>query len=399
MKIIFNIQNILDLDNPGADGSYPIKFLINIGGASAKISTGKFIQSKHWSQKHCAPKRKKKKLKLLSKFLSKTAAAFEAYLECQASMGKKVNLITAKDFFAKDANQNSFFDFFQEQLDLWQFAKATNTLKSYRSTLNILQIFKPDLDFEDLSYEFIQKFELYLRKVRQNSANGAFTKHKTFKSILNQAVLKGYILENPYKNFKIRASDSKRSFLSIEEVRKVMNVNIPEKNGFLNRVRDLFLFSCFSGLRYSDIMNLKAEHIKKLPDRIELKIIKTQRSLIIPLSLNAKSILKKYHHQSKHSPESPLLPKMSAAVLNRQIKVLMQSADIRKNISFHCARHSFASNLIENGAYLNQVKELLGHSSILRTEIYAKSLRADLITSMKKLNDTYNLEKSKSEKV
>ncbi|MDN3588490.1 site-specific integrase [Pedobacter aquatilis] len=391
MKTIISLQNILDLENPRADGSYPIKFLINVGNNTASIASGKFIQYKHWNRRRCYPKRRKKKLKTLSKFLNKTADAFEAYMGCQASMGKDVNLMMAKDFFSRDVNQICFFDFFKQQLDLWQFAKAENTLKSYRSTLNILQIFKPDLDFKNLNYEFIQKFDIYLRKVRQNSANGAFTKHKTFKSILTQAVLKGYMLENPYRNFKIITSDSKRNFLSIAEVKKVMNLSIPAKNGFLNRVRDLFLFSCFSGLRFSDVMNLKAEHIKKSPDRIEIKIIKTQQSLTIPLSLNAKSIIQKYHTQSENTLEAPLLPKMSAPVVNRQLKVLMQAAGIHKNISFHCARHSFASNLIENGASLNHIKELLGHSSILRTEIYAKSLRADLITSMNKLNDTYNL--------
>ncbi|WP_231459913.1 site-specific integrase [Pedobacter sp. Leaf132] len=283
----------------------------------------------------------------------------------------------------------TFYSFWQEQIQLWKLSKAENTLKTYRSTLNILKEFNPRLNFSDLTYDCIEKFELYLRSIRGNGVGGAFTKQKTLKSMINQAILKGHMKCNPYQNFKIKAAVGRREFLSIQEVKTIKDMCIEEKNGFLNRVRDIFLFSCFTSLRFSDTMNLKYGHIRQNPDRIEMEIMKTSKLLTIPLSANAGKILEKYMVSSPTNPKLSILPKMANQVINRELKVLIKKASIAKHISFHCARHSLASNLIESGTYINHVKELLGRTSMLQTQIYAKSLKADLYASVSRLNEFY----------
>ncbi|RZJ79530.1 MAG: site-specific integrase, partial [Chryseobacterium sp.] len=96
-----------------------------------------------------------------------------------------------------------------------------------------------------------------MAKEKGNSVNGRFVKHKNFKSILNQAIMNGYMKDNPYRFFKIKASATQRAFLSIEEVKLLMNLELPEKDITLQKTRDYFVFSCMSGLRYSDLINLK----------------------------------------------------------------------------------------------------------------------------------------------
>jgi integrase/recombinase XerD len=389
MKLTFSVRSVIRLDKKKKDGTCPIHFSVRVGAVATRMPSGKSIDPKDWDANNNCPKKRDKFLQLLATYLNQKTSGFETYMLTQESLGKPITLNVALSYF-RENTKVTLFSFWEEQIELWQLSKAHNTLKCYKSTLNIVKDFNPKLNFGDLTYSMIQKFELYLRNTRGNGTGGAFTKQKTLKAIINQAIMKGHMDENPYRFFKIKAAVGHREFLSIDEVKMIMNLEIPESNCFLSRVRDLFLFSCFTGLRYSDVMNLKRSSIKADPDRIEIQIQKTDKPLVIPLTANAKLILAKYMHLTIKSGEAPALPKMANQVINRELKVLMKLVGIKKNISFHCARHSFASNLIENGAYLNHVKDLLGHTNIVQTQIYAKSLTSDLYSSMDKLNDMYS---------
>lgn len=208
--------------------------------------------------------------------------------------------------------------------------------------------------------------------------------------MINQAINKDYMNDNPYKNFKIKAALGDRKFLSIDEIKYLMNYEIPKEQTHLIKVRDLFLFSVFTGLRFSDVMVLRWENIKAEPDRIEIKIKKTNRELIIPLTFNAKQLLNKYSKLIIRTPESLALPKMANQVINRGLKDLMEMVGIQKHISFHCSRHSFASNHLESGTNISHLKDLLGHTNVVQTQLYSKSLPSDLYKSMDKLNDMYD---------
>jgi site-specific recombinase XerD len=226
---------------------------------------------------------------------------------------------------------------------------------------------------------------------RGNSVGGKFTRHKCVKAIINEAIKKGFLTsdQNPYRFFKVKAAIGKRQFLSVSEVCKLIDLDIPEKNGFLNRVRDLFLFSCFTGLRYSDVMNLRWQDISPDYTYIKLNTTKTKKSLMVPLQPGARAIIEKYGKQIIKIPTGKTLPQMANQVINRELKILIEKANITKSISFHCARHSFASNLIEAKTNLLHVKDLLGHSKITETQIYAKSLESDLFGTMANLAALY----------
>lgn len=389
MKLTYSVRPVLRLDKKRKDGTCPIHFSVRVGAYTTRIPSGKYIDEKDWDSKNNCPKKKDKFLQLLATYLNKKASGFETYMLTQESLGKPITLTVALNYF-RDNTKVSLFDFWQEQIKLWEFSKEYNTLKSYKSGLNIVKQFNPKMNFGDVNYDLIQRFDIYLRKVRNNQDGGCYTKHKVFKAIINQAIIKGYMNDNPYKNFPIKAAKGNREFLSISEVKRVMAYEIDKSNETLNRVKDLFLFSCFTGLRYSDVMNIKLENIKDEPSRIEIKVQKTSRPLIIPLTASAKVILQKYNGHTIKPQKAFALPKMANQVVNRGLKSLMKLVGINKTISFHCARHSFASNLIENGVYISHVKDLLGHTSIAQTQIYAKSLSEDLYSSMDKLNDMYH---------
>jgi len=389
-RLTYSIKTVLRGDKVKANGDIPIYYSVRVGPVCNRLPTGKYTLASDWNDKECCPKKTTKYNQLLSSYLSGKKSEWETYMLQQETLGKPITLTVACNFFNENT-KTTFYDFFQQQIDLWQVDKVENTLKSYRSTLNVLKAFAPKATFGDITYEFIQKFDVYMSKVRGNAQGGKFTKHKCTKTVIIEAIKKGFLSidQNPYRFFKIKASIGKREFLTIDEVTKIMSLEIPEKNGFLNKVRDLFLMGCFSGLRYSDVANLSWGNIDTKKKAITVKVTKNQKQLTIPLLPQAQAIIEKYSKLSIKSPLVKVLPQMTNQVINRELKVLMETVGINKNISFHCSRHTFASNLIETKANILFVRDLLGHANLKDTQIYAKTLQADLNTTMDNLSSMY----------
>jgi integrase/recombinase XerD len=390
MKLTYNIGITLRTDKIKKDGEIPIYWSVRVGPITNRLPTGKSILLKDWDVKNKCPKTNTKLNQLLNDYLDKKKVEWKTYMMQLSAMGKPLTLTIACDFFNENSKIN-FYSFFAEQIELWQLEKAPNTLRSYKSAMNVLKEFAPKANFGDLTYEFIQKFDIYMSKTRGNAQGGKFTKHKVLKTIIRESIKKGLMTsdQNPYRFFKIKAAVGKREFLTINEVSQLMNLEIPEKNGFLNKVKDLFLFSCLSGLRYSDVMNLKWENIDIGKGTITVSMTKTKKQITIPLLPQSKAILEKYSKHLIKVPTTKALPQMTNQVINRELKVLMEKLNITKPISFHCARHSFASNLIETKANILFVRDLLGHQNLADTQIYAKTLQVDLNTTMTNLSSMY----------
>src|SRR5581483_6398405 len=341
MKLQWSIKTVIRKDKIKADGLIPINFSIRVGPACNRVSTGKYILLKDWNEKECCPKKVGRINQLLASYLTTQMNKWHIYMLQLENLGKPITLTIACNFFNQDTKV-TFFSFFQEQIDLWLISKEPNTLRSYRSTLNVLKQFAPKLNFGDLSYDMVQRFDLWMSQKRHNSIGGRFGRHKCLKAVINEAIKKGFLAsdQNPYRYFKVKSAIGNRQFLSIEEVRKLIDLEIPEKNTFLSKVRDLFLFSCFCGLRYSDVMNLKWRDISPENTFIKITTTKTKKPLLIPLQVGARKIIEKYGKHTIKSPEGKVLPQMANQVINRELKILMEKAGITKKISFHCARHS-----------------------------------------------------------
>ena len=138
----------------------------------------------------------------------------------------------------------------------------------------------------------------------------------------------------------------------------------------LEHVRDLFVFSCFCGLAYSDVANLRQENIQKSFDGnlwIITKRVKTNTDVNVPLLDIPKMILKKYKGKL---PDGKILPVISNQKLNAYLKEIADICGIKKNLTFHLARHTFATHLLEQGTDLRTIQELMGHTDIKTTAIY-----------------------------
>lgn len=245
---------------------------------------------------------------------------------------------------------------------------------------------KSDIKLKDLDFNFISEFEYYSKtnlKHKQITINKSLQR---FKKVVKQAGIQKYLESNPFEQHKPKRVYPKIVFLTQEELDEL------EKKTFqseaLNRVKDCYLFCCYTGLAYKEMFELKKEDLIIKPDGtiwIYKKREKTERSFSVPLILSkAIEIMAKYSSESEF-----LLPRISNQSFNRLLKVIAAAIEINKNLTHHTARKTFASTvLLNNDISIEVVSKLLGHSKITTTqEYYAEVMPEKLSEQLNKLKN------------
>ncbi len=202
------------------------------------------------------------------------------------------------------------------------------------------------------------------------SSGGAHHHQSTLNGALNKAVREGLLSKNPLMDIsnqeKFQPSESVREYLTLEEIQTAMETPCPHKD-----VKRAFLFSCFCGLRLGDIRSLTWRKILTSPDGqtlyVRTKMQKTKRLINLPLSNEAIDCLNK-----RENPDAPIFVLPTVSNVERNLSFWMRDANIKKHITFHCARHTFATMMLTLGADIYTVSKLLGHSNVNTTAIYAK---------------------------
>lgn len=273
------------------------------------------------------------------------------------------------------------------------------TIRQYKGTLSFLEEFlksekKDNVKIEFINISFIKDFDFWLTvhhktKTGQNIQRNSINKHHArFKRILLLAVSDGYLLNSPYLNFKLVGKKVHREFLTQDELKRIIQLPLTN-NKSLDRVRDIFLFSIYTGLRFSDAQSLTPSNFKTEPNgnkAIQLLMAKTSERVFVPLTKNALSILNKYGELDQLPVNKPILPQISNQKFNAYIKHIAVGASIDKPLTHHIARHTFATNALNSGIPLEVVQKLLGHNNVKTTLIYAKLLNATLYKEMEKMN-------------
>lgn len=231
---------------------------------------------------------------------------------------------------------------------------------------------KEDMDISQITPQFIDNHYIYLLNYMQN--NSALKIMKRLKRIIQIALDEGYIKVNPWK-FKGTETPTNKRPLSNEEIERIKSANLFVDR--LNKVRDLFLFQCYTGLAYADMKNLKESDIHN--DMIIIYRQKTNIKTTVPLLPFAKEILEKYNYK---------LPIISNQRMNSYLKDIQAVTRITSSITSHIARHTFASLLINNNVPLPVISRCLGHSNSRITEkTYAKLSDNTIMTEVMKVKD------------
>ena len=230
---------------------------------------------------------------------------------------------------------------------------------------------RKDIGLMELTPAIIQDFELYLTTVASCAYNTAVKKMKTLKTVTIYALKRGYLLQDPFRDHHFHLTPVDRGFLTDEEILKIANkeLTIPR----LALVRDLFLFSCFTGLAYIDVANLRREHLVTMNGKtwIMTRRKKTKVESNILLLDIPKAIIEKYS-PSTTPKDGKLFPILSNQKMNAYLKEIADVCGLQKRLTFHLARHTFATMSLSKGVPMESVSKMLGHTNIKTTQIYAR---------------------------
>lgn len=298
-------------------------------------------------------------------------------------LGKKDEIDTLMQLFEKHNTDIS------KQVGI-SVSKATlqkyNICKRHFSDFLDKQYKRNDLKLTELTYLVIREFDLYLRTVVGQNSNTATKTMKTFKTITLLGQKMGVLLHDPFMNHRFHLEPVNRGFLTDEEILLIANkeIGIPR----LELVRDIFIFSCFTGLAYIDVSNLTPDHIITLGDKqwIMTQRQKTSVETNILLLDIPKAIIDKYCDNPAYPKrENKLFPILSNQKMNAYLKEIADLCGIKKNLTFHLARHTFATMSLSKGVPMESVSKMLGHTNIKTTQIYARITNKKIEHDMEKL--------------
>ena len=267
--------------------------------------------------------------------------------------------------------------------------KRPNTKENLLSTVNQLELFRPGVDFADLTYTFVKDFDAWLRE--KGKGVNTIAKHlRQLRTLVNEAINQGYIHADayPFRKFKIKQEKGRHEFLTPDELRKLENLEVSDRK--LRHVLDAFLFCCYTGLRFSDFCQLTSANFAKINGKkwLHFKSIKTGIELRLPLHLlfegKALAILDRYEI-TKFSCLG------SNAETNKALAQITNMARIKKHVTYHTARHTCATLLVHQGVPITTVQKLLGHTSVKTTEIYSEILSNTIVRDLKAVKRKRNV--------
>lgn len=260
-----------------------------------------------------------------------------------------------------------------------------HTKQNYVTLLNDIERFRPRTLLTDVDYQYVTAYDEYLR---QNVGhNTRVSRHRMLRALMAEAVRRDLADRNPYARFRIQQSVAKKGYLPADKLRQMERLALTGKEDL---VRDAFLLSCYTGLRYSDITTLRQEHLTA-DGWIVKKMQKTGFTVEVPYTRlfdgKAEGIMQKYGGDiARLTTRTP-----DNATTNALLKQLLRRIGASQHLTFHSARHTFATLLTQQGVEITAIQHLLGHQKITTTQIYSEQDRQSIVSNLlRKDNKKYH---------
>lgn len=267
------------------------------------------------------------------------------------------------------------------------------SLRKWVSTKNVIKEFiaqrykARDLALHTIQPKLADHFKDYLMLNRESQNNTAMKYIKNLKQLLNLATVENWINNSPVKSFQCHYVDPERRALTMEEIATLIGRDF--EVGRLREVRDVFIFSCFTGFAYQEAYNLRPEHVSRHTDGklwVDTNRNKTKQPEFLPLLPIAEDIITKYANHPYCRKYGKLLPVNSNQRYNSYLTEIADICGIEISLTTHIARHTFATTIaLENDIPLKIVSKMLGHKSIRTTEIYARASKKAIGRHMERL--------------
>ena len=362
---------------------------ITVNGQRSEISLKRNILKKEWDNSKNRGRGTSTKIRVLNNYLDHV---YTKLLYCHKQLLEEDKIISAnviKDrYLGKDDNHKTLKELIEYHNTTMVTVLKYGTMKNYYTTKKYLDNFLlkkmkvNDIYLKQLNYQVIIDFEQYLRSYKNSKkqlmlTNNGVMKHlERLKKMINLAVKLEWIIKNPFNQFQLKFDKYDRQYLSERELELIENTHY--NNERLERVKDCFIFSCYTGLSYVDVKELTLNQITSGIDNnhwIFTKREKTNETVKIPILPKALQIIGKYKIVSENTNSKILLPLCSNQKTNSYLKEIAKDCGIHKNITFHVARHTFATTvMLSNGVPIETVSKLLGHTKLSTTQIYARVL-------------------------
>ncbi|MEP7197288.1 MAG: site-specific integrase [Saprospiraceae bacterium] len=392
----------IKIDKINKNGLAPIYFRITMDGKRLELSTQQYVDPIKWNADAGRLKGFSGESLKVNGVLDAFRSKVETIIQELSEQSEELKLEDIKEkLLGTKQRVRSIIDIFKdhnnrvESLIDQDFAKGTYI--RYVTTLKHLQNFLKwkfnaiDYNIEDIGLAFINDFEYYLRSVRKCANNSAVKYIRNFGKIIRICLSYDWIDKDPFINYKSKVKVVDRTFLSEEELERIWVKDFTNER--LNQVKDIFVFSCYTGLAYVDVQILTQQHIVLGIDGdkwIHTNRQKTDSKSHIPLLPIPLEIISKYSDHPVCVNRNKLLPVLSNQKTNAYLKEIANICGIDKLLTFHIARHTFATTVtLTNGVPIETVSSMLGHSSLKTTQHYAKILDKKVSMDMKVLKEKF----------
>lgn len=377
IKVLFWLRR----NKTNSEGLAPLMLRITYQNSKAEKATGYYVNPKEWNAVKQKVKGDSQSAGQINTWIDNAAVKISDLFRV-ANLQKDIHIPSIlQQVFSKPVDDPSLLAIMQEHNDLMLERVGIDfthsTYEKYVFTYNKLQAFishqykKKDFYLRDLDVKFILMFDHYLRTIEKNQHNTAVKYCLNLKKIINLAILQGKLANNPFKNYKTVYKDTKQVYLEHLELLAVANANLLKQNHQL--VRDLFLFQSYTGLAYTDMVNLTLNDITVDPLGRKWIIKPRQKSGIvstIPLMQQSLELINKYSFYSENNKS--LFPFYSIQKYNQYIGEVGVIAGLKKKLSSHVGRRTFGNVALSKGISINVISKILGHSNTIITQrIYA----------------------------
>lgn len=376
------------------NGKAPLYARITVNGRRAELSLKRKLSITDWDTNKNKLKGLSDETKQLNHYIKQVnTQLFESYQKLKRENKLVTSSIIKSSFLGNDESSHALSDIIEYHNEHMKSTLRWGTQKNYYTTHKYIFLFlkqkhkTTDMFLSELSYKFIIDFERFLR-YQKSMGNNTVMKHiERLRKMVSLAYKMEWIDKDPFIKFEAKYERKERTFLTLEELQSIENkqFGIPR----LQLIKDLFVFSCYTGLSYGDVMGLTNNNLCLGIDKkqwIYSQREKTSVPVKIPLLSKALGIIEKYKSYPNSINKKTLFPKISNQKLNSYLKEIADVCGISKNLTFHIARHTFATTVtLSNGVPIETVSKLLGHRKITTTQIYAKVIERKVSEDMWKL--------------
>ena len=390
----FSVLFYINRSKAKKSGKCPILGRISIDGENTAFSTGLDILPVEWNANLGKTINNNAVNQQISELKTEIESHYRTMLETKGFVTAEILKNAVRGI---GTHQNSvmqdFAAFLDEKKRSIDIRVSENTFTQYQKGYRHLQTYLQnklevsDIPFGKVDIAFIEDYVYYLKIDLQLAPMSVRSFLAPFRTVVRRAFHKGLMRQYPFFGYVHEKEVHKRKYLQGKELERLMKTNL--KGTSSNFVRDMFLFSCFTGLSYSDLKNLRCNHIQQHIDGSRWIVLHRQKSKVasyIPILPFAEQVLSKYRSTKFSGTEDYVFKMRTKENFNVQLKKIAKVAKIDKRLTFHMSRHTYATTVcLNNGVPIESLSQMLGHTSIKTTQIYAQVTRTKINEDMTNL--------------